>query len=82
MDWATSAGGYDNDTVQDVMLSSVERRFGDSLPALPVEWLVADNGSAYPAQNDSGEKPTEQRYSGELREDDEARLYRDDAKIG
>ncbi len=46
--WATSTGGYDSDTVQDVMLRSVERRFGDSLPASPVEWLT-DNGSAYRA---------------------------------
>ncbi len=48
LDWAASTGGYDSDTVQDVMLSSVERRFGDSLPASPVEWLT-DNGSAYRA---------------------------------
>ncbi|MDX7710778.1 DDE-type integrase/transposase/recombinase, partial [Aeromonas caviae] len=46
LDWAASTGGYDSDTVQDVMLRSVERRFGDSLPASPVEWLT-DNGSAY-----------------------------------
>ncbi|MDT8952863.1 hypothetical protein RRF60_00370, partial [Aeromonas caviae] len=45
--WA-STGGYDSDTVQDVMLRSVEHRFGDSLPASPVEWLT-DNGSAYRA---------------------------------
>ncbi|WP_323957972.1 DDE-type integrase/transposase/recombinase, partial [Aeromonas caviae] len=43
LDWAASTGGYDSDTVQDVMLRSVERRFGDSLPASPVEWLT-DNG--------------------------------------
>ena len=30
------------------MLRSVERRFGDALPASPVEWLT-DNGSAYRA---------------------------------
>lgn len=48
LDWAASTGGYDSDTVQDVMLRSVERRFGDSLPASPVEWLT-DNGSAYRA---------------------------------
>ncbi|WP_448716683.1 IS3 family transposase [Klebsiella quasipneumoniae] len=44
--WAASTGGYDSETVQDVMLGAVERRFGDSLPASPVEWLT-DNGSAY-----------------------------------
>ncbi|MCX4107611.1 IS3 family transposase [Aeromonas caviae] len=48
LDWAASTGGYDSDTVQDVMLRSVERRFGDALPASPVEWLT-DNGSAYRA---------------------------------
>ncbi|ENB6578925.1 IS3 family transposase [Escherichia coli] len=44
--WAASNGGYDSETVQDVMLGAVERRFGSSLPASPVEWLT-DNGSAY-----------------------------------
>ncbi|PLO36916.1 IS3 family transposase, partial [Klebsiella pneumoniae] len=43
---AASTGGYDSETVQDVMLVAVERRFGNSLPASPVEWLT-DNGSAY-----------------------------------
>ncbi|HIB1597004.1 TPA: IS3 family transposase [Salmonella enterica subsp. enterica serovar Muenchen] len=44
--WAASTGGYDSETVQNVMLGAVERRFGKSLPASPVEWLT-DNGSAY-----------------------------------
>ncbi|HDZ2384491.1 TPA: IS3 family transposase, partial [Klebsiella pneumoniae] len=44
--WAASTGGYDSETVQDVMLGAVERRFGCNLPASPVEWLT-DNGSAY-----------------------------------
>ncbi len=44
--WAASTGGYDSETVQDVMLGAVERRFGNSLPISPVEWLT-DNGSAY-----------------------------------
>lgn len=44
--WAASTGGYDSETVQDVMLGAVERRFGSNLPASPVEWLT-DNGSAY-----------------------------------
>ncbi|HCM5348710.1 TPA: IS3 family transposase [Klebsiella pneumoniae] len=44
--WAASNGGYDSETVQDVMLGAVERRFGNSLPRSPVEWLT-DNGSAY-----------------------------------
>lgn len=48
LDWAASTGGYDSDTVQDVMLRSVEKRFGSRLPATPIEWLT-DNGSAYRA---------------------------------
>lgn len=44
--WAASKGGYDSETVQDVMLGAMERRFGSNLPASPVEWL-ADNGSDY-----------------------------------
>jgi putative transposase len=46
IDWAASTGGYDSSTVQDVMLRSVEKRFG--LPTTPVQWLT-DNGSAYTA---------------------------------
>ncbi|HID8523508.1 TPA: IS3 family transposase, partial [Enterobacter asburiae] len=48
IDWAASTGGYDSSTVQDVMLRSVEKRFGDGLPTTPVQWLT-DNGSAYTA---------------------------------
>lgn len=48
LDWAASTGGYDSDTVQDVMLRSVEKRFGSHLPTSPIEWLT-DNGSAYRA---------------------------------
>ncbi|OFC63693.1 transposase [Candidatus Erwinia dacicola] len=48
IDWAASTGGYDNSTVQDVMLRSVEKRFGDRLPDTPVQWLT-DNVSAYTA---------------------------------
>ncbi|MGK0603392.1 IS3 family transposase [Yokenella regensburgei] len=46
--WAASTGGFDSETVQDVMLGAVERRFGSGLPASPVEWLT-DNGSCYRA---------------------------------
>jgi putative transposase len=48
IDWAASSGGYDSATVQDVMLRSVEKRFGNRLPDKPVQWLT-DNGSAYRA---------------------------------
>ncbi|MEI1642058.1 IS3 family transposase [Escherichia coli] len=46
--WAVTTGGFDSETVQDVMLGAVERRFGSELPASPVEWLT-DNGSFYRA---------------------------------
>ncbi|HHN9800500.1 IS3 family transposase [Escherichia coli] len=46
--WAVTTGGFDSETVQDVMLGEVERRFGNELPASPVEWLT-DNGSCYRA---------------------------------
>ncbi|HFU4747208.1 TPA: IS3 family transposase [Escherichia coli] len=46
--WAVTTGGFDSETVQDVMLGAVERRFGSELPASPVEWLT-DNGSCYRA---------------------------------
>lgn len=46
LNWTASTGGYDTETVQDVMLSAVERHFCNSLPISPVEWLT-DNGSAY-----------------------------------
>ncbi|HHR4996876.1 TPA: IS3 family transposase [Salmonella enterica] len=46
--WAVTTGGFDSETVQDVMLGAVERRFGNELPASPGEWLT-DNGSCYRA---------------------------------
>lgn len=46
--WTVTTGGFDSETVQDVMLGAVERRFGNELPASPVEWLT-DNGSCYRA---------------------------------
>jgi len=46
IDWAASTGGYDSSTVQDVMLRSMEKRFGDRMPDTAVQWLT-DNGSAY-----------------------------------
>lgn len=46
--WAVTAGGFNSETVQDVMLGAVERRFGNDLPSSPVEWLT-DNGSCYRA---------------------------------
>ncbi|BEM75219.1 hypothetical protein SME36J_46420 [Serratia marcescens] len=43
--WAAGTGGFDSDTVQDVILGAVERRFGQHLPPDPIEWLT-DKGSA------------------------------------
>ncbi len=43
-----TTGGFNSETVQDVMLGAVERRFGNDLPSSPVEWLT-DNGSCYRA---------------------------------
>ncbi len=46
--WAVTTGGFNSETVQDVMLGAVERRLGDDLPSSPVEWLT-DNGHLYRA---------------------------------
>lgn len=46
--WAVTIGGFNSETVQDVMLGALERRFGNDLPSSPVEWLT-DNGSCYRA---------------------------------
>ncbi|EFE9864591.1 TPA: IS3-like element IS2 family transposase [Escherichia coli] len=46
--WAVTTGGFNSETVQDVMLGAVERRFGNDLPSSPVEWLT-DNGPCYRA---------------------------------
>lgn len=50
IDWAASIGGYDSITVQDVMLGTVEKRFGAMLQDKPVQWQT-DNGSAYTAHD-------------------------------
>lgn len=47
--WVASPNGYSGDDVRDVMLEAVEKRFGQQLPATPVQWL-SDNGSAYTAE--------------------------------
>ncbi|MFS9881144.1 DDE-type integrase/transposase/recombinase [Salmonella enterica] len=46
--WAVTTGGFNSETVQNVMPGAVESRFGSELPASPVEWLT-DNGSCYRA---------------------------------
>jgi putative transposase len=48
--WVATTGGIDSSDVRDLMIESVERRFGlvNRLP-LPIEWL-SDNGSPYTAR--------------------------------
>jgi len=46
--WAANPNGYSGDDARDVMLEAVGQRFGNELPASPVQWL-SDNGSAYTA---------------------------------
>jgi putative transposase len=45
--WVATTGGIDSGDIRDLMIESVERRFGlvDRLP-VPIEWL-SDNGSPY-----------------------------------
>ena len=50
--WVASPAGYSGDDIRDLMLESVEKRFGDQLPVTPVQWL-SDNGSAYTAEQSS-----------------------------
>jgi putative transposase len=47
--WIATTGGIDGGDIRDLMVESVERRFGlvDRLPE-PIEWL-SDNGSSYTA---------------------------------
>jgi len=47
--WVATTGGIDSSDIRDLMIDSVERRFGlvDKLPR-PIEWL-SDNGSPYTA---------------------------------
>ncbi|WP_226507262.1 IS3 family transposase [Pseudomonas sp. MWU16-30317] len=47
--WVASPTGYSGDDIRDLMLESVEKRFGDQLPSTPVQWL-SDNSSAYIAE--------------------------------
>jgi len=47
--WAATTGGFDGETVRDLMVISVERRFGSFKVPHAVEWL-SDNGSCYTAK--------------------------------
>jgi transposase InsO family protein len=50
--WSAATGGVSGETVRDLMIACVERRFGGTRAAHPVEWL-SDNGSAYTARDTS-----------------------------
>ncbi|AEG96731.1 hypothetical protein EAE_09045 [Klebsiella aerogenes KCTC 2190] len=51
IDWAASTGDYDSSIVQDVMLRSMEKRFGNRLPDTAVQRLT-DNGQCIAALQD------------------------------
>jgi putative transposase len=51
--WRASTGGISGEMVRDLMLACVERRFATLRAPHPVQWL-ADNGSAYTAQETLG----------------------------
>ena len=36
--WVANPTGYSGDDIRDLMLESVEKRFGDQLPTTPVQW--------------------------------------------
>src|SRR5215469_15554487 len=48
MAWCASGSGISGEMVRDLMLESVERRFGTTHTPQPIQWL-SDNGSAYRA---------------------------------
>jgi putative transposase len=49
MAWCASTGGISGEMIRDLMLQSVERRFGSCSLPHPVQWL-SDNGSCYRAR--------------------------------
>jgi transposase InsO family protein len=50
--WGATTGGFDGETVRDLMLLVVERRFGSPRTPHAVEWLT-DNGGCYTARESS-----------------------------
>lgn len=46
--WCASTGGISGEMIRDLMLESVERRFGSLRVPQPIQWL-SDNGSCYRA---------------------------------
>jgi putative transposase len=50
MAWCASTGGITGEMIRDLMVQSVEQRFGSTRVAHPVQWL-SDNGSCYRARD-------------------------------
>jgi putative transposase len=48
MAWCAGTGGITGEMIRDLMVESVERRFGDRALPHPIQWL-SDNGSCYRA---------------------------------
>jgi transposase InsO family protein len=48
MAWCASTGGISGEMIRDLMVESVERRFGEKALPHPIQWL-SDNGSCYRA---------------------------------
>jgi putative transposase len=48
MRWRASVGGITGEMIPDLMVESIERRFGDRAPPHLIQWL-SDNGSCYRA---------------------------------
>jgi putative transposase len=48
MAWCAGTGGISGEMIRDLMVESIERRFGDRALPRPVQWL-SDNGSCYRA---------------------------------
>ena len=48
MAWCANAGGISGEMIRDLMVESVERRFGNEGVPHPIQWL-SDNGSCYRA---------------------------------
>lgn len=49
MAWYGTTSGISGEMIRDLMLGSLERRFGDAKPPTPIQWL-SDNGSCYRAR--------------------------------
>lgn len=46
MAWCATTSGISGEMIRDLMVESLERRFGEARPPTPIQWL-SDNGSCY-----------------------------------